>query len=1344
MTSAQQGQSDGHYRGERGAVDLRVVHVPCGPFANASELKAFNAVDQEIRKRSGEETAYVLTNLTHPNLRGQADEIDMVVIGPGGAVVIEVKHWDASALRRPDLADPAAELIIAKSKRIAGRLRSADQTLSFVAPAFLLTRETGTLKKTGTLPRHAMGVVAHGLKDVVDLVTEAVSTGQTDSRRLADLLAVRYNLADAGRLKRLGRFDELRLLTDEHDRFQRIFTARDPWTGDRVLLHTYDLSAAPAGEAASLTDRRARREFDVVQRFQKSPHLPSLVDTWQPVPNYAGEMYFFSVSDSAATPVSALVGKAEWASPQRRDFALRALSALREFIAAEDGPLLHRALDGESLRVRADNSPLFAGWRWARLTPAHTVSADQLGDLSGGFAAPEVVAAGLAAATPKSDVYSLCAVLAGLFADPADEEFRTVLLLGCDRDPARRPGVDELLGLLEESAADQTVASPAPDPAGLVSPSRWDEGHRFEWKNGSYRVISVLGQGSIARTFKLEQLDAGGEPIGTFVGKAVFNAEFGPTSLAAYQRMRTFSLHPGLSNILECASDWSPNGLMALLRWSQGSPLSAWRGDLDFIAQESGADTTEQLAVEWFERLCDALHALHAQGWVHGDVSLSNILVDESKVILIDYDLSGLNGHSPPSSGTPLYASPERRDGAAALARDDVYSLATSLYHAITNRPPARSAGTLGLDWSEEERAAFPTLIPILDQATGPTEARFSDAGAALAALRAGRVSAASPTQAIVAAQPSQSALRPNVVARVRDILSTYPGSRFGNAETRGLDSDFAFDTYVPTGLDEILPAEIRAGEVSLIILCGNAGDGKTAFLQRLVQTLGCDPPQSSERVWSGRLAGRKAMINLDGAASWKGRSADSLLDELFAPFLDRPPRDGSIHLVAVNDGRLMEWIEQAEAERGERPLTLALTAALTQRTEGLAPHIRLVELNNRSLVGGLDPDRGMISTRFVDELIRRLVGGDQAAEIWAPCRTCTAQARCAMRRSADMMGASSDPAILAGGTRLRERLTEALQTVHQRNEIHITARELKAAVSYVLFGLHDCEDLHRNAELEPHDPADHAFNPESPGRQGELLRELARLDPALEGHARVDRYLVGKGAPHPAHGASRFRDVVGRPVPLRDARRRAYLSWSADQVQAVGGDDHALTLRDGRRASEFRSFPLLSDAEQARIKGRLCNGLSRLEALPDLAYRDVERVPIRVLPRTPTETAFWIEKSASRFSLAPERFQPMAGLETLHRFLVLSYEPDHGGVEELLVPLELYSLLMDLADGVQILDAFSDDVFANLGVFTSRLAQEDERQLNAWNPVDSDVVRHLGVADRGGRQTIFLSSETA
>jgi hypothetical protein len=68
----------------------------------------------------------------------------------------------------------------------------------------------------------------------------------------------------------------------------------------------------------------------------------------------------------------------------------------------------------------------------------------------------------------------------------------------------------------------------------------------------------------------------------------------------------------------------------------------------------------------------------------------------------------------------------------------------------------------------------------------------------------------------------------------------------------------------------------------------------------------------------------------------------------------------------------------------------------------------------------------------------------------------------------------------------------------------------------------------------------------------------------------------------------------------------------------------------------------------------------------------------------------------------------------------------------------------MDLADGVQILDAFSDDVFANLDVFTQRLAQEDERSLRAWNPADEDKVYDISIKDAEGRQTIVLKQGEA
>ena len=341
------------------------------------------------------------------------------------------------------------------------------------------------------------------------------------------------------------------------------------------------------------------------------------------------------------------------------------------------------------------------------------------------------------------------------------------------------------------------------------------------------------------------------------------------------------------------------------------------------------------------------------------------------------------------------------------------------------------------------------------------------------------------------------------------------------------------------------------------------------------------------------------------------------------------------------------------------------------------------------------------------------------------------------------MMGASTEPSILNAGRVFRERLTAALQAVHQRNEVHITARELKAAVSYILFGLYSCDDIHSSPERSLHSPADHAFDPLSEKRQGDLLRELARLDPGLESHARVDRYLSSRGVPDPAHGPPRYLDNLGRPIPLRSARRRAYFDWTEEQIVSVAGDLRALDLKDGHHYARFRNFPLLAKGDREHIKRDLCEGLSRLEALPDVAFRDGV-VPIRIVPRTPTETAFWVEKRLERFDLDSERFEMSADIETLHRYLSLSYRPSSGPTELLTISLELYALLVDLAHGVQILDAFSDDVFANLSVFTQRLAQEDERSLRAWNPADEATVYSIGVDMRAAGQFIAFAAESA
>jgi hypothetical protein len=238
-----------------------------------------------------------------------------------------------------------------------------------------------------------------------------------------------------------------------------------------------------------------------------------------------------------------------------------------------------------------------------------------------------------------------------------------------------------------------------------------------------------------------------------------------------------------------------------------------------------------------------------------------------------------------------------------------------------------------------------------------------------------------------------------------------------------------------------------------------------------------------------------------------------------------------------------------------------------------------------------------------------------------------------------------------------------------------------------------------------------------------------------LEAHARIDRYLGGHSAPDPAHGAPRYPEAS-----LASARRRAYLEWSDDQIAGVGGDASALGLNGGQHFSDFRNFPLLTADKQRVIRDAICRGLSRLEALPEIALRQEGVVPIRVVPRTPTETAFWVGKPLDRFTLEAEQFVAAPGLETLHRYLTLSYRAVDGRTEQLTVSLELFALLMDLAEGVQILDAFSDDVFANLGVFTQRLAQEDERSLHAWNPAADNRVLEIGIQHSEAVQTIVLS----
>src|ERR1017187_2955425 len=56
----------------------------------------------------------------------QSDDLDLLLIGPRGVFLIEVKHWDASWINNnKTIAEAEAEKLTAKARRLSGRVKRA-------------------------------------------------------------------------------------------------------------------------------------------------------------------------------------------------------------------------------------------------------------------------------------------------------------------------------------------------------------------------------------------------------------------------------------------------------------------------------------------------------------------------------------------------------------------------------------------------------------------------------------------------------------------------------------------------------------------------------------------------------------------------------------------------------------------------------------------------------------------------------------------------------------------------------------------------------------------------------------------------------------------------------------------------------------------------------------------------------------------------------------------------------------------------------------------------------------------------------------------------------------------
>lgn len=1333
---------------------MRVTLFHCGPAANESELIAFKHLESRLQSTPGEDEWILLTNLAFSVTQNlQSDEIDIVAIGPQGIRIIEIKHWTSQWVdaHMQDLVMQEAERVTGKARKVGTTLRKIVPYLRRVEGAILLTQEPSKLKKL-------IGKTVHGVtllslnqwKEAVGLDLLASLTLQ-QVRVLAHALEPKSAVAVDGSLRRFAGYVNLELQTPREQRFHRVYKGVHSTRQDRVILHLYDLSVRDETNA----EAKARREYEALQKLQLHAWAPRILESFQDAPGYAGEMFFFTLVDPQAPSIEERATDKTWDTLARLSFARSAICAVKELHTAREGrdAMIHRNLTRKTVLVKYDNSPILTGFDRTKIPSDITVASP--GPPSEGWdaaAAPEVRRNGLTCADSRSDVYSLCACLTNLFDahwDSVSERAVDKLSQGLLENPDDRITLVDLERSFSELLGDSVPIAPLP-PAQF-----WTEDQLIRFHDRDYRIVARLGSGGIGTTFKVVEIDRSTkEDLGTYVAKIGHNQETGRTVLRSYSLARShLGRHPGLSTIFEVAREWHDNNFIALLTWIEGAPLREFIGVFSLLAEEQQEKSTEALGIRWLTSLCEALGVLHRNGLVHGDVSPRNLIVCGADLVLTDYDFVTKIGEPVSGPATVMYCAPSYESESPASPSDDIYALAASFFHVMFDKEPFQYQGTLsksrGLNWEGVDRSQWPILSAFLETATHRDPARrFTSVTNALDALRlTAPIPAESgtniPEPIVPPVSPAvvQVVLRENQVEWLLSLLQSYPGSRWGNRETRGLDTEFASGTYVTTNLEESLLRDILSRRLRLLILCGNAGDGKTALLQHLASRLGLGKHPSSDRVLEGRMDdGLVVRMNLDGSAAWRGRSADELLDEFLEPFQHGPPQEDIVHLLAINDGRLLEWI----ARMPEIPLVEELAAFLQGDTSAEGSYVRFINLNHRSLVGSINSDCTEFSTDFLNQLVDQLYGGERSADIWAPCQSCSAKDRCEVFRAGQVFG----PLSLAGTfpteirSHARHRLYEALQAVHLRGETHVTVRELRAALVYILFGVHYCVNYHSGSDIPTLSYWDRAFSADAPDRQGEVLKEISRFDPALEAHPQIDRYLLSTPPTDARRVAPHYATLT-----LESARRRAYFEWTEAHIEDIAGDREALGLARGRNLRLFRNLALQTEsASNVSICARLCRGISQLEDLPSQAFDRADKlgaVPLRITPRTPTETTFWVEKPLAAFRL--EADIPLAAeMDRLHRHASLIYRFRSGAEERLIMGAELFHLLLELSDGYQLGDVSTDDTFANLSIFVQRMIREDERELLAWNPMKEDsLYKVAALIDRSGdgfRQRMVLT----
>jgi len=1022
----------------------------------------------------------------------------------------------------------------------------------------------------------------------------------------------------------------------------RTFWAEHNNSGEEVFLNCFDHTFwdSEPGKRDLFTSRE-RAVFRV---------LESLKCAWVVYPDF-----FFEKKQWWVVPTLKphnFVSIDELSSEELGD-AVQLVEILRQAVTSlsevHESGVIHKNLNPGSIWVGPKSKVRFSNFRFAHLDGQKTLNVPISNGQKPEYLAPEVFNVDYYS-NEKSDVYSLAASLTfGFFKewsvpDSLNESFdkitRTLRGMLCT-EPAERFTLAQALESLSEI---ENVAEPSAETQPMSA----------EFNSGSlvsarYEILEKLGEGGIGISWLAKDTQAEGK---LKVLKALRRVEDYDFALKEYQATNALKGIPYCSTPRESHELPSPGYLV--YDFVPGQTLEQYFGpeNIDF-----------EKAKELFAKAVRKLGEVHDRQIIHGDLSPSNLLVDEQENIwLIDFGLVGEAG-AKRSGGTPATMSPEAFRGDPLFFQSDIFSLCASFIFVILGRPPYRGDQNelANRDWNLRELSEIEKL-QWGDEASDFINVLISNCNEDLSKRAASAEALYEQIEAIkvpkIEEWPEFDAER-LINPTVEEIRKLYVRSRDGSSSSLGIDSEFAQATYAPTSLDKRLIPDILAGEKKLIFLTGNAGDGKTSFLQKLREkliSLGSTKISDDSYGWTYEYQNKSITAVNDASESRSSRSRDEILREI----IDKYTKQEETVLVAINDGRMQEFFEDNMLEY---PDIYDVVQEFFEKEIAEKDDIAIVDLKNRSIVaGGKESILDTVINKLVDE------------RLWEACNRCAVMNQCPIWSNAKHIASES-----------REPVKELFAITHMRRIKRVTLRQMRSTLAWLISGDLKCEDVHQavdetvNLKRKGYSLPELAFSSKT---SDPLVQSWREIDPAKLNSSVVSKHLDDVNYDSLGFTKDEIYQRSMRLAFFRQPLESSLVDWVPLELETRG-------YRYIKLFGENLENPDAADLNS------ILRGISRL--VSPIFYTDSD------LAISKRSDGFWLplrKFPESEFRLAS--VHPVSSyLETQPEALKLTHKLSN---KSLTINLDIFEVILRCSDGQLMADSASDAIRHEVQRFTNGL----------------------------------------